>query len=153
MTKKLKEIVIPREKAVFRLDKNGNWHNEHGKFQHKKIIDYFHACIDKDGDGFFLSQQREEYIEKVYFPYEETAYFVFDIDKSEDVILTLNTKKRVKLKPQKLFVKDDNLYMISGDDLIKFTEQALLKISDLLEFEKNRYFIRLNDKKYALKKI
>lgn len=153
MAKKYKEIVIPKEKAVFRLDKNGNWHNEHGKFQHKKIIDYFHACIQKDGDGFFLSQQANDYREKVYFPYEETAYFVFDVEKGKEVSLTLNTKKKVKLKPQKLFVKDDNLYMTYGDDIVKFTEHALLKISDMLEFEEDRYFIRLNDKKYTIKKL
>jgi len=152
MTKKLKEIVIPKEKAVFRLDKNGCWYNEHGKFQHKKIIAFFHACIEKDGQGFFLSQERDTYREKVYFPYEETAYFVFDVNTSKDVILTLNTKRQVKLKPQKLFIKDDNLYMTSGDDLIKFSEHALLEISDLLEFEKDRYYIRLNDKRYAIKK-
>jgi len=153
MTKKLKEIVIPKEKAVFRLDKNGYWYNEHGKFQHKKIIAFFHTCIEKDGKGFYLSQERDTYREKVYFPYEETAYFVFEVNLSKDVTLTLNTKRQVKLKPQKLFIKDDNLYMNSGDDLIKFSEQALLKISDLLEFEKDRYYIRLNDKRYAIKKM
>ena len=147
------EIVIPREKAVFWLDKHGYWHNEHGKFQHKKIIDYFHLCIQKDGDGFYLTQERDNYKEKVYFPYAETAYFVFDVSKNDnDVILTLNTKKQIKLNPKNLFIKDDDLYLIDAGDLIKFGEHTLMKISDLLEFEQDKYFIRLNDKRYAIKK-
>ena len=152
MAKNLKEIVIPKEKAVFRLDKHGYWHNKHGKFQHKKIIDYFHTCIEKDEEGFFLTQERDNYREKVYFPYEETAYFVFDVQISNHVTLLLNTKKQINLKPKKLFTKDDTLYMTSGDDLIKFSEHALIKISDLLEFEDDKYFIRLNDERYAIKK-
>jgi hypothetical protein len=153
MAKNLKEIVIPKEKALFRLDKHGFWHNKHGKFQHKKIIDYFHTCIEKDGDGFYLIQERDNYIEKVYFPYEETAYFVFDVSKNnEEVVLTLNTKKQIKLNPDELFIREDDLYLTAGDDLIKFTEHTLMQISDLLEFEEDKYFIRLNDKRYDIKK-
>jgi len=151
MAKNLKKIVIPKEKAVFRLDKHGYWHNEHGKFQHKKIIDYFHSCIEKDAEGYYLSQERDNYKEKVYFPYEETAYFVFDVCKNSDVvILTLNTKKQIKLNPENLFIKEDDLYLTEADDLIKFTEHTLINISDLLEFEEDKYFIRLNDKRYAI---
>ena len=93
MAHKFKEIVIPKEDAVFWMDKNGHWHNEHGKFQHKKIIDYFNGCIKKDKDGFYLTQERDTYREKVYFPYEETAYFVFEVIKDKDITLVLNTKK------------------------------------------------------------
>ena len=85
------------------MDKHGYWHNEHGKFQHKKIIDYFHSCIEKDADGFYLNQERDNYKEKVYFPYEETAYFVFNVSKkNDDVTLTLNTKKQIELNPENL---------------------------------------------------
>jgi hypothetical protein len=154
MKKNLKEIVIPKERAVFWLDKHGCWHNEHGKFQHKKIIDYFHTCIAKDKDGYYLTQERDGYVEKVYFPIEDTAYFVFDVSRKDDaVILTLNTKSRITLNPENLFVRDDDLYMTVAGDLVKFTDQALMKISDLLEFEEDKYFIRLNDTKYAIRKI
>jgi hypothetical protein len=110
------------------MDKNGCWFNEHGKFQHKKIIDYFHACIRKDKGGFYLTQERDNYREKVYFPYEETAYFVFEVIKDKETALLLNTKKKIKLRPRLLFIKDDSLYMSVGDDCIKFTEQRCLNM-------------------------
>ncbi len=153
MTEKPKEIVIPKEDAVFWLDKNGIWHNENGKFQHKKIIDYFHACIAKDQDGFYLTQERDNIREKVYFPYEETAYFVFEVIKKKEITLILNTKKQIKLKPKSLFIKNDSLYMSIGDDCIKFSEHALVKISDMLEYEKDRYFIRVKNRRYEIKKV
>ena len=151
MPKKLKEWVISKEDAVFWLDKNGYWHNKHGKFQHKKIIDYFHSAIKKDRDGYYLSQVRDNFIEKVYFRHEDGALFVFDVIKADDVVLVLNTKRQVKLKPRKLFVNDDSLYMTEGDEIIKFTEQGLMKISDLLEYEDDRYFIRVKGRRYAIK--
>ena len=152
MPRKLKEIVIPKENAVFWMDKNGHWYNQHGKFQHKKIIDYFHACIRKDKGGFYLTQERDNFREKVYFPYEETAYFVIGVIKDKDITLVLNTKKQIKLKPRSLFVKNDSLFMSSGEDCIKFTEQALIKISDMLEYEKDTYFIRVKGRRYSIKK-
>jgi hypothetical protein len=133
------------------LDKNGYWHNKHGKFQHKKIIDYFHSAIKKDKDGYYLSQQRDNFSEKVYFRHEDGALFVFDVIKADDVVLVLNTKRQIKLKPRKLFVNDDSLYMTEGDEIIKFTEQGLMKISDLLEYEDDRYFIRVKGRRYAIK--
>ncbi len=54
MKKKRSEIVIPKDEAIFWLGKNGRWHNAHGEFQHKKIIDYFHSSIKKDDNGYFL---------------------------------------------------------------------------------------------------
>ena len=152
MAKKLKEIIIAKEDAVFWMDKNGYWYNEHGKFQHKKIIDYFHSCIKKDKDGFYLTQERDNYLEKVYFPYEETAYFVFEVIKDKDITMVLNTKKKIKLKPGSLFIKNDSLYMSLGDDCIKFNEHALMKLSDMLEYEKDKYFIRVKGRKYEIKK-
>ena len=151
MSKKLKEWVIAKEDAVFWLDKNGDWHNEHGKFQHKKIIDYFHSAIKKDKDGYYLSQERDNFREKVYFPHEDSALFVFDVIKADDVILVLNTKRRVKLKPRNFFIKEDSLYMTDGDEILKFAEQALMKISKLLEYEDDRYFIRVKGRRYAIK--
>jgi hypothetical protein len=153
MAKKLKKIVIPKENAVFWLDKNGDWHNEHGKFQHKKIIDYFHSAIKKDEDGYYLSQVGDDYMEKVYFHHEDGALFVFNVIKDSDIFLVLNTKKQIKLRPKKLFIKEDNLYMTQGEEVIKFTEHGLIKISDLLEYESDGYFIRIKDRRYAIKKM
>jgi len=49
MTKEAKPVrIIPREKAVFSLDKNGNWRSDGEKFRNQRIINYFHALIKKD---------------------------------------------------------------------------------------------------------
>ena len=150
MKKKPAEIVIPKDDAVFWLDKNGRWHNVNGEFQHKKIIDYFNASIKKDEGGYYLFQERERLREKVYFHYEDTALFAVDLVKDKDITLVLNTHNRVKLMPQKLFTQNDNLYMRIGSDTIKFVERGLMKISDLLEFKDEQYFIRVKNRRYRI---
>jgi hypothetical protein len=150
MANKVKEVVIPREKAIFWLDKNGRWHNASGRFRHKKIIDYFHACIQRDEQGYYLRQENENYTEKVYFSYEDQALFVFDVVRDKGIILILNTKKQVKLKPQDLFVKDDSLYMQMGSETIKFAEQGLMKFAEFLEDENGQLYIRYNERRYKI---
>jgi hypothetical protein len=122
----------------------------HGEFEHKKIINYFHSAIRKDKHGYYLFQERGEYREKVYFHYEDTALFAIDLVKDPDVTLILNTRERMKLKPQSLFIKDDSLYMKSGAEIIKFAARGLLKISDLLVFENDKYFIKVKNRKYRI---
>lgn len=150
MKKEQREIIIPKEKAIFWLDKNGRWHNVHGKFEHKKIIDYFHSSIKKDQNGYYLSQKREDVQEKVYFHYEDTALFAVDLIKDNDITLILNTQKQVELKPRNLFIRGDNLYMRMGEETIKFAERGLMKISDLLEYDNDQYFIRVKNRRYRI---
>ena len=150
MTRLLREVIIPKEAAVFRLDKQGRWCNQHGPFEHKKISDYFHRCIRLDKSGYCVCQERNNIKEKVYFHYEDTVFFVFDIEKRDPVRLILNTGRRIKLRPDKLWVKEDQLYMLWGRQTVKFAERALLKMSDLLEFEGASYFIRLAGKQYRV---
>jgi hypothetical protein len=150
MTDQLREIVIEKEDAVFRLDANGRWHNQHGRFQHKKVIDYFHTCIKKDEQGFYLTQERDDCIEKVYFPYEETAYFVFDVIAGDDITLVLNTKDRLKLDPDGLCIKNDTLYMRHGEDIIKFTDRSMIKIASFLEERDSGYDFVFQGKPYPI---
>lgn len=150
MTKQLKEIVIAKDRAVFWLDSNGRWHNKHGEFEHRKIIGFFHSSIRKDKDGYYVAQTTESYKEKVYFRYEDTALFVFNVTKNKDVYLLLNTTKQIKLNPEELFIKDDSLYTKDGEDIIKFTEQSMMKISKYMENDNGRYFIKINDKIYKI---
>ena len=150
METKTKEIVVPKEKAVFWLDKNGCWQNKHGKFQHKKIIDYFHSCIQRDQNGYYLCQGEGNYSEKVYFPYEDQALFVFDVNIGDEVTLVLNTRKKICLDPENLFAKNDSLYMRMGNETIKFAERGLIKIAPLLEDKNDRLYIRLQDKRYPI---
>ena len=150
MKKKTTEIVIGREEAVFWLDKNGCWHNKNGKFRHHKIINYFHSCIKRDRQGYYLYQENENYAEKVYFPYEDQALFVFDVIRQNDVTLVLNTKQQIKLRPRKLFIKNDCLYMHGVEDIIKFAEQGLMKIAQLLEEENDQLYIRIRERRYKI---
>ena len=146
----LPEHVIPKEEAIFWLDGRGLWHTAKGKFENTNIINHFHSCIRKDAEGYYLRQEHRAYREKVYFHYEDTALFVIHILKNDDIILVLNTGKKVKLKPRKLFVKGESLYMMAGDEMIKFTEEALLRITDHMEDEAGQYSIRVKGRKYKI---
>ena len=150
MAKKIKTVVIPETEAVFWLDKNGCWHNKHGRFEHKKIIRYFHSSIKRDRHGYYLYQANANYAEKVYFPYEDQALFVFDVIRQNDVILVLNTGRQVKLKPQKLFIENDCLYMQLDREIIKFAEEGLFKIAPLIEEKDDRLYIRVNNRRYLI---
>ena len=150
MKNKPTEIIIPKERAIFWMDKNGRWHNAHGEFEHKKIIDYFHSSIKRDENGYYLSQKRENIQEKVYFHYEDTALFAVDLIKDNDITLILNTRKQIKLKPRNLFIRADDLYMRMGKEIIKFTERGLMKISDLLEYDNEQYFIKVKNRRYRI---
>ena len=152
MHKKNKEVIVPKEKAVFWLDKHGYWHNKFGKFEHKKIIDYFHTSIRRDDKGYFLSQMMDDVQEKVYFPYEDTALFVFNIIRNTDIVLVLNTRRQVKIRPTRLSIEDDQLYMQMDQERIKFSQQSLLKISDLIQEENEQYFIRIKKRRYRIHK-
>jgi len=152
MKKKLKVITISKDEASFWLDKKGCWNNVHGEFEHKKIINYFHTSIKKDKDGYYLSHINGNKKEKVYFHFEDTPLFVFDVIKDKDIILVLNTKKKIKLRPRKLFIIDDHLYMRVGEERIKFTARGLVKISNFIECDNDRYFIKIKNRKYEISK-
>jgi hypothetical protein len=151
MAEKIKEVVIPKDDAVFWLDKHGRWKNEHGEFRHKKIINFFHSSIKRDGNGYYLSQTDGSYIEKVYFHFEDTALFVFDVVITDEILLILNTGKQVELDPEKLSIRDDNLYMQMENERVKFRSESLLKLSDLIEFDKERCFIRVGDRRHRIR--
>jgi hypothetical protein len=150
MTNTIEEKVIPKEDAVFWLDKNGCWRNANGKFEHARIIDYFHSCIKCDQGGYYLSHLNGNYREKVYFPYEDQALFVFDVIRQGDITLVLNTGRHVMLRPEHLFIKDDNLYMRLGDEIVKFAEKGLVGIAPNLEDEQGRFYIRIKDRRYEI---
>lgn len=129
-----KQNIIPKEEAVFWMDRDGTWHNDHGKLEHPKIIKYFNQSIGKDEQGYFLSQTINDIEEKVYFPYEETAVFVVDLAQKETGLeLTLNTLETIALDPDALYTKADALFMETDAHLIKFTQNALARISSFLK--------------------
>jgi hypothetical protein len=148
---KKKEIVIPKEDAVFWLDAQGRWCNASGEIEHKRIKAYFHASIQKDADGYHVCQTFDDAVEKVYFHYEDCALFVFDVIKDRRIMLVLNTKKHVELDPETLFIQGDNLYTIIDGERVKFIDRALLKIADLMASEGDQDFIRVGDRQYWIR--
>ena len=144
------ELIIPMEKAVFWMDGQGRWHNQHGPFEHKKIIDHFNAAIQKDADGYFVGQSHDGVYEKVYFPYQDTALFVTDLIWGDPVQMFMNTGQRLDLSPELLFIRNDNLFYQNGDEIIKFSQHALIKISEKIEFSESGCSIRLKGIRYAV---
>jgi hypothetical protein len=144
------EIIISKEDAVFWMDGNGRWHNQHGEFEHKKVVAYFNRSIGYDADGYFVSQVRENRVEKVYFPYQETALFAVDIIQNNDLHVLLNTQKRVPLNPEKLFIRNDNLFMHLKNQIIKFTDRCMIKLSDWFDDANGQFTIHLNKTRYTI---
>ena len=144
--------IIEKEDAVFWLDKDGNWQNEHGRFQHPKLIRFFHSSIQKDDNGYFVSQTTDEFEEKVYFRYEDTALFVFDIDVGDaQVRLLLNTGEDMMLNPEQLVQKKDCLYVETLDHSIKFTQKTLVKLSAYMVEKDGVLGLDLNGKTWEIK--
>ena len=144
------EFVIPKEQAVFWMDGQGRWHNQHGPFQHKKIIDHFNASIQKDEKGYFVGQLHDDRLEKVYFRYEETALFVVDLRWQQPVKIILNTGAEIDLGPEKLFVRGDQLYQRHEDEIIKFSERALMQLSKKMDLRDGGYVLNWNGNSYRL---
>lgn len=144
-------MIIPREKAVFRLDKNGEWRINNEKFTNQKIIRYFHSVIKKDENGYFLEQEHKHFIEKVYFPYEDTALFVFRVIRKDVLILCLSTGENIRLDPEKLLMRNDSLYLRNNDEeLIKFNADAILSLADYMDDAEGQYFINLDGKRHRI---
>jgi hypothetical protein len=135
-----RQIVISKEDAVFWMDENGNWHNEHGKFEHPRIIKYFNKSIKKDEQGYYVAQSTDQVSEKVYFKYHDTAVFVVGIKQEKEMILLLNTGQAIPFDPGQLLVKEDSLFIKTEAHLIKFTSQVLVKLSRYLK-ETNGQFV------------
>lgn len=142
--------VIPKEKAVFWLDKQGFWRNAGGRFRLKKVIDYFHAAIDRDDGDYFVFQNKSGVCEKVYFPYEDTALFVFDVVMGEDILLKLNTGRHISLIPETLFSKNDALYLTHDGQTVRFAERAMIKISAFIAEKNNRLIFEYKGRSHPL---
>lgn len=144
-------VVIPKSEAIFWLDKKGDWRNESGRFQNSRINSHFHSSIHWDDEDYFLSQEHSQYLEKVYFPYEDTALFVTNVNLDLDhPILTLNTGEHLSLVPENLFIWNDQLYLHKDKHRIKFKENALLQISRLMSFQNDHVSIEIKGKHYNI---
>jgi hypothetical protein len=150
MASKITMITVPKEEAVFWMDKHGVWHNEHGRFEHPKMINYFNASIRKDEIGYHVYQLTDEFEEKVYFCHEDTALFVVDLTVGNGVELLLNNKTRMPLCPDDLYSRDDALYLRTPDHRIKFSDRALVKLSKFMEDKGDHLFVILGGTSYLI---
>ncbi len=146
----LTEVIIPREKAVFWMDDRGRWHNRHGRFEHKRIIDHFNHAIRRDEAGYYVTQVRGDIREKVYFAYEDTPLFVLQVDRDDPIGLVLNTGATIKLDPALLFVHRDQLYLHRGDERIRFSDRALMAMAPLLEETPDGLIIRIGNQRHTI---
>ena len=64
---------------------------------------------------------------------------LYDEKKDFDGVIRTYTKI-IKLNPENLMIRNDQLYMYNGDNLIKFAERGLLKISEMLERNLRHFF-------------
>ena len=142
--------VIAREDAVFWLDGQGYWCNRHGRIQNRRIIQHFHASISRDAQGFYLTQVHPGYLEKIYFPYEDTALFVFQVRTAEPLTLILNTGGTIPLDPRELFIANDALYLLHDQERIKFSERALVQFSSHLEFRDDGVFATIGNQRVPI---
>jgi len=134
------------------MDGQGVWRNRHGRFRRKKIIDHFNAAIRRDGEGFYVCQERDDILEKVYFPYEDTAWFAVTVDLGQDPPqLGLNTGRVIDLVPENLYTRNDGLFMVHDDlGLVKFAERALLAVAGCLRGEEDAPLFVLQGREYPL---
>ena len=140
-----KEVVIPKEQAVFWMDERGRWCNRHGPFEHQKIIAFFNRSIGKDEGGYYVCQEREGLREKVYFRYHVTPIVAVDVLEGEPDRLVLNTGKIVSLSAEGLVIQDDHLYLRQGGECIKISERVLLKYADRLKYAEGTYSFRAGE--------
>lgn len=146
----LPQVVIAKEDAVFWMDRFGQWHNAGGRFRHKKIIDHFNASIRQDENGYFVEQIRETVHEKVYFRYEDTPLFVVEASENDPIQLILNTGETVSLRPDRLFVHADSLYLQRDGARIKFSDRVLMRLSTRLDFDGESYYFRSGDERHRI---
>ena len=144
------EVVIPKENAVFWMDGRGYWHNRHGRFEHKRIIDHFNRAIRRDDAGYYVTQVRGEIREKVYFPFEDTPIFAVRILLPPPLHLLLNTGVEIPLDPAALFVQADQIYLQHGDERVKFTERALLALAPYLEEDEIGLHLRIEEQTWPI---
>lgn len=146
----LPEVVITKEEAVFWMDGHGRWQNRHGRFEHKRIIDYFNHAIRRDPDGYYVTQTRGDVRERVYFAYDDTPLFVFQVLAGDPMLMTLNTGETLALDPSRLFIQSDQLYQQRGDERIKFTDRALLTLAPYLVEDTDGVCVLMGDRSWPI---
>lgn len=146
----LQVVTVPKEAAVFWMDKDGFWNNDGGRFELKKIIRRFNASISRDAAGYYVTQINGKRREKVYFFHEDTALFAIDIQKKPPGSMRLNTGKRIPFLPEKIYKTEENLYTVHQGEWIKFSERSLLKLVPLIDMETDPWILHWERRTYVV---
>ena len=147
----IKEIIIPKEKAVFWMDARGRWCNENGPFEHARIIAYFNQSIRKDQNGYFVEQMRDGMREKVYFCHQDTPLFIVDIAGDDPVKVVLNTGANIDFSPHRLIIRNDQLYMrINDDEIAKFNERTMMHVANWIDYQEGHVYFQGDDSRIEI---
>ena len=72
-------------------------------------------------------------------------------EKGDPIVLVLNTGRQEDLKPKKLYIDGESLYVRLGNERVKFSENALLSIAEYLEDDdEGHYYIKVKGRKYRI---
>jgi hypothetical protein len=133
MNDNLPVVEISADHAVFWMDERGRWCNEYGPFENPRIIDRFNRALRCDRKGYFVTQERDGLREKVYFHYVDTPLTARDIRGRPPQTLVLNSGRHLPLDPSALYILKDTLFMRSGDERIRFSERAMVRLAPFLK--------------------
>ena len=69
----------------------------------------------------------------------------------DPVRMELNSGEIVEVKPDLLFIHDDQLFHRYGEEIVKFSESALMQISRYIDSDADGYLLRWMGSTYRLK--
>lgn len=135
------------------MDARGRWCNEHGPFENPRIIDRFNRSIRRDENGYYVTQERDNLREKVYFHYVDTPLRVVDVNGKPPEALLINTGERIPMDPSALYVRNDALFMRRGEERIRFSDRALVKLAACLEESDEGLCFRMGMQRFPIPEI
>ena len=150
MDDNLPVVEISADHAVFWMDERGRWCNEHGPFENPRIIDRFNRALRRDGKGYFVTQERDGLREKVYFHYVETPLTAMDVRGRPPRTLVLNSRQHLPLDPSALYILKATLFMRSGDERIRFSERAMVRLAPFLKETSHGPAVRIGGRWYPI---
>ena len=143
-------IEISADDAVFWMDERGRWCNESGPFENPRIIERFNRALHRDPQGYFVTQERDGIWEKIYFHYVDTPLTAMDVLGKPPHTLALNSRKRLPMDPSALYIQKDTLFMRNGDECIRFSERAMVRLASFLKETAQGLTIRVGENQYPI---
>lgn len=143
------------------VDKEGSWFHKGAPIIHRELLLLFYQCIHVDDQGRYIIKFKNQVcrldVEDTPFVVLRTDYLRSSGDGgTERFILHLVDDTKEELAPETLWIGPDHvLYCkIKGKKFIaRFSRPSYYQLADHIqeEPETNRYFVRLNKRKYYLK--